>query len=82
MSNFCHKTLERVRACDHCVTHLPLGARPIVQIDRSAKILIAGQAPGAKVHATGIPFDDPSGDRLRAWMGVSKSTFYDASQIF
>ncbi len=75
------QTLERVRSCEHCIEHLPHGARPVLQVGQNAKILIAGQAPGSKVHATGIPFDDPSGDRLRMWMGVDKTQFYDENQI-
>lgn len=75
------QTLEKVRSCQHCIVHLPHGVRPVLQIAASAKILIVGQAPGSKVHATGIPFDDPSGDRLRMWMGVDKTQFYDANQI-
>ena len=69
-------TLDAVRACDRCIKHLPHGVRPIVQINPKAKILIAGQAPGSKVHQTGIPFDDPSGNRLRLWMGVDKMMAY------
>ena len=75
------QTLEKVRACEFCIENLPHGARPVLQIGASAKILIAGQAPGSKVHATGVPFDDPSGDRLRSWMGIDKSVFYDADKI-
>lgn len=75
------QTLERVRSCEHCLEHLPHGARPVLQVGENAKILIVGQAPGSKVHATGIPFDDPSGDRLRMWMGVDKSQFYDVNKI-
>jgi len=75
------KTLSDVRSCSLCIKHLPHGVRPVVQIDPNAKILIAGQAPGSKVHKTGIPFDDPSGDRLRLWMGVDKRLFYDATKI-
>lgn len=74
-------TLDEVRACNICSDHLPHGVRPVVQINPKAKILIAGQAPGSKVHASGIPFDDASGDRLRAWMGIDKSTFYDATKV-
>ena len=55
--------------------------RPVLQIGTQAKVLIAGQAPGAKVHASGVPFDDASGERLRDWMGVDKTTFYDESKI-
>jgi uracil-DNA glycosylase len=73
--------LKEVRACTLCQEHLPRGPRPIVQINRSAKILIAGQAPGNKVHQSGVPFDDASGDRLRDCMGIGKETFYDDTQI-
>ncbi|MEO9130027.1 MAG: uracil-DNA glycosylase family protein [Sphingomonas sp.] len=73
--------LARVRACDACGDALPLGPRPVLQLSSTAKILIASQAPGTRVHASGIPFDDPSGDRLRAWMGLTKEEFYDASRI-
>lgn len=70
-----------VRACTLSADQLPLGPRPVVQIHPSAWILIAGQAPGRKVHETGVPFSDPSGDRLRLWMGIDRDTFYDATQI-
>ncbi len=70
-----------VRACRLCEEHLADGVRPVLQAHSKARILIAGQAPGRRVHESGVPFDDPSGDRLRAWMGVSKDTFYDATQI-
>jgi len=73
--------LKEVRACTLCEAHLPLGPRPVLQAHPKAMILIAGQAPGSKVHQTGIPFDDPSGDRLRDWMGISKEIFYDATRI-
>jgi uracil-DNA glycosylase len=73
--------LAEVRGCTLCAQHLPLGPRPVVQVHSSARILVAGQAPGRKVHETGVPFDDASGDRLRAWLGVSRETFYDARQI-
>lgn len=73
--------LADVRACTLCAAHLPLGPRPVLQVHGSAKILIAGQAPGRKVHESGVPFDDASGERLRAWLGVSRSTFYDSQQI-
>ncbi len=81
MNHNLNKTLENVRSCEHCIAHLPHGARPIVQVDPAARILVAGQAPGSKVHATGVPFDDPSGDRLRQWMGVDKAVFYDATKV-
>ena len=73
--------LKEVRACTICEEFLPLGPRPVVQMDPSAHILIAGQAPGRKVHESGIPFDDPSGDRLREWMGIDRETFYNAKKI-
>lgn len=73
--------LNEVRACTVCAHKLPLGPRPVVQIGAEAKILIAGQAPGKKVHQTGIPFDDPSGKTLRAWLGVDPATFYDPQKI-
>ena len=73
--------LTKVRACKHCEADLPHGVRPVLQLGEQAKVLIAGQAPGAKVHASGVPFDDASGERLRDWMGVDKTTFYDASKI-
>jgi len=73
--------LREVRACTLCAPHLPHGVRPVLQADARARILIAGQAPGRRVHETGVPFDDPSGDRLREWMGVSRETFYDTRRI-
>ena len=73
--------IEEVRACTICAPHLEHGVRPVFQIDSKAKILVAGQAPGRKVHESGIPFEDASGDRLREWMGVSKDTFYTATEI-
>ena len=73
--------LTEVRACTICADYLPMGPRPVLQMHASARILIAGQAPGRKVHETGIPFDDASGDRLRQWMGVSREVFYDPRQV-
>ena len=73
--------VTEVRACTICEPHLPNGVRPVLQVNSDAKILIAGQAPGRDVHATGIPFDDPSGDRLRDWMGVTREQFYNP-QLF
>ena len=73
--------LPQVRACQICAAHLPLPPRPVLQAGSSARILIASQAPGSKVHASGRPFTDASGDRLRAWMGVTREVFYDAQQI-
>jgi uracil-DNA glycosylase len=73
--------LEEVRACTLCALHLPLGPRPVLQAHPDASILIAGQAPGSKVHESGIPFQDASGDRLRDWLGVDERTFYDPRRI-
>jgi uracil-DNA glycosylase len=70
-----------VRACTLCAEHLPLGPRPIFQISRSARILIAGQAPGRKVHSSGIPFSDASGDLLRDWLGIDREKFYDPERV-
>jgi uracil-DNA glycosylase len=75
------KLLREVRSCTICAEHLPHGVRPVVQMHKSARILIAGQAPGRKVHESGVPFDDASGDRLREWLGVDRDTFYDPSRI-
>lgn len=73
--------LEEVRACTICAAHLPLGPRPVLQMRSDARILIVGQAPGRKVHASGVPFADPSGDRLRAWLGLTPELFYDARRV-
>lgn len=73
--------LSDILACKICETQLPHGARPVLQFHPKARILIAGQAPGRKVHDSGIPFDDASGDRLRDWMGVTREVFYDAKKI-
>lgn len=73
--------VQRVRACTLCADHLPLGPRPVVQLSQTSKILVVGQAPGRRVHDTGLPFNDPSGDRLRAWMGIDRDTFYDDRQL-
>jgi len=70
-----------VRKCTLCEPELPLGARPVLQVDTQAKILIVGQAPGIRVHESGVPFTDPSGNRLRQWMGIDHDTFYDASKV-
>lgn len=66
-----------IAQCQICSEFLPLGAKPIVQLGAGAKILIAGQAPGKKTHHKGRPFDDASGERLRAWLGVTREQFYD-----
>ncbi len=73
--------LEEVRSCTLCAEYLPLGPRPVLQVHSSARILIAGQAPGKKVHETGIPFNDASGERLRSWLGMAREVFYDPEQV-
>ena len=70
-----HKLFRQIENCTLC--DVPLGPRPIFQAHPAARLLIAGQAPGSKTHERGIPFDDASGDRLRRWLGVSRSLFYD-----
>jgi len=72
---------EEIKACTICAEHLPLGPRPVVQFSATSRILIVGQAPGTKVHASGVPWDDDSGDRLRGWIGLDKPDFYDAAKV-
>ena len=78
-------SLERVareaRACRLCEAVLPHAPRPVFHIGRGARLMIVGQAPGRRVHETGIPWNDPSGDRLRAWLAMDRETFYDRAQI-
>jgi uracil-DNA glycosylase len=73
--------LKAVRSCRTCEAHLPLGPRPVLQASGTARILVVGQAPGLRVHTTGIPWNDPSGERLRTWMGIDRDLFYDESRI-
>ncbi len=73
--------LTEVRRCTVCAAWLPHGPRPVVQAGATARILIAGQAPGRRVHESGVPFDDPSGDRLREWMGIDRATFHDPARV-
>jgi uracil-DNA glycosylase len=73
--------LAEVRACTICEAHLPLGPRPVLQLHPKARILIAGQAPGKRVHDSGVPFDDASGNRLREWMNIGRDVFYNPEQI-
>lgn len=75
------KLLSEIRGCEVCKEHLSLGPRPIVSGHPNSKIVIIGQAPGAKVHKTGVPWDDPSGKQLRKWLGVTDEQFYDATNI-
>lgn len=73
--------LGEIRACRACEKHLPHGVRPIVQAGMGARIAIVGQAPGSRVHASGVPWDDDSGERLRGWLGLEREAFYDPDRI-
>jgi uracil-DNA glycosylase len=73
--------LKDIRACKLCAADLPHGVRPVLRLSSTARLCIAGQAPGLRVHKSGIPYSDPSGDRLRAWLGVESETFYDETLV-
>jgi uracil-DNA glycosylase len=73
--------IKEAKACRSCEPALPLGARPVFLVGARARLLIVGQAPGRRVHETGIPWNDPSGDTLRAWLGLDRAAFYDTSRI-
>ncbi len=73
--------IEEIRLCTVCTPHLSAGPRPIVQFSTTARLLIVGQAPGLRVHESGIPWNDASGDRLREWTGLTKSDFYDPARV-
>ncbi|MBT8327658.1 MAG: uracil-DNA glycosylase family protein [Bacteroidia bacterium] len=73
--------LTEISTCTLCSNFLPLGPRPVVTASQNSKIVIIGQAPGTAVHASGIPWDDKSGENLRLWMGIDKDLFYDTSKI-
>lgn len=73
--------LQKIRKCDICAEHLPLGPRPIVRASETTRLLIIGQAPGTRVHESGVPWDDPSGERLRDWLQIDAGTFYDESIV-
>ncbi len=70
-----------IAACTVCAAHLPLGPRPVVRFSPTSRILIIGQAPGTKVHASGVPWNDDSGARLRDWLGIEPETFYDPARV-
>lgn len=72
--------LARIRACREC-RDLPLGPRPVIQAGRGARVLLIGHAPGRLVHESGVPWDDASGERLRAWLGLSRKRFYDPERV-
>ena len=73
--------IDEVKKCTICAAKIPFAPRPVFQIDPTAKVLIVGQAPGIRVQETGVPFNDPSGDRLRAWMGIDRDVFFNAQKI-
>lgn len=73
--------LKEVRGCSFCAAHLPLGPRPVVRMQRRARLLIIGQAPGTRVHESGLPWNDRSGDVLRDWLQMTREQFYDDSRI-
>lgn len=82
MSNIALRDLlDEVSHCRLCEAHLPLGPRPVLQLAPQAPLLIIGQAPGTRVHASGIPWNDPSGERLRQWLDLDKTRFYDPAQL-
>lgn len=76
-----NKLHREITACRICAEHLPHGPRPVLQFSTTARIVIIGQAPGSKVHASGIPWDDESGNRLRDWTGIAPEAFYDPAKI-
>src|SRR5438067_12127141 len=76
------RLLAEIRACRRCAAELPLGPRPVVRGRPEARLLIISQAPGTRVHETGLSFDDKSGDRLRQWLGLHRDIFYDESRVF
>ena len=81
MSEIFIQLLSDIRQCTLCEEYLPLGTNPVLQVSPSARVIIAGQAPGIKVHQSGLPFDDKSGERLRQWLGIDTTTFYN-DEIF
>lgn len=76
-----NKLLRDVRGCRLCEQHLPLGPNPVLRASSTARVLIIGQAPGTRVHQTGVPWNDPSGDRLRDWMQIDRDRFYNENEI-
>lgn len=81
MSKELDQLVQRVRQCTLCEKHLPLGPRPVIQVSTEARIMVIGQAPGTRVHATGIPWNDPSGDRLREWLEMDREEFYESGHL-
>ena len=81
MTNTLDSLLGEIRACRHCAAHLPLDPWPVAVANPAAQLLIIGQAPGTRVHETGIPWNDKSGDRLREWLDIDKPAFYDPEKV-
>jgi uracil-DNA glycosylase len=77
-----NKLLNKIQRCEVCKEHLPLGPRPVIQLNAHSKIIIIGQAPGRRVHETGIPWNDASGKKLREWMNIDEAIFYDPAIFF
>jgi uracil-DNA glycosylase family 4 len=75
------RLLKEIRACTFCGSSLPLGPRPVLEASTQSKILLVGQAPGTKVHESGIPWNDKSGERLRSWLDMDKNIFYDSTYL-
>ena len=81
MAGNLERLLSEIRACRICEKHLPLGPRPVLRAAASARLVIIGQAPGTKVHESGVPWDDASGERLRSWLDLDPEHFYDESRV-
>jgi len=81
ISDKMEEVLQQIKICNVCENHLAFGVNPVVAASSKSKIVVVGQAPGRKVHLSGIPWDDKSGDNLRNWLGVNKDTFYDTDKI-
>lgn len=81
MSETIETLFREIRACTHCAENLPMGPRPVVRGSASARVCIIGQAPGVRVHRSGVPWDDPGGKRLRGWLEVDDHTFYDETRF-
>ncbi len=78
---FFDRLLADIRVCRECAAYLPHGPRPVLQAHPDARVLIVSQAPGRRVHASGIPFDDKSGEKLRDWLGIAREAFYDSRRV-
>jgi uracil-DNA glycosylase len=81
MRNTLQQLVRRIEACRICEGHLPYPPRPVLRVSATARLLIVGQAPGVRVHQTGMPWNDPSGDRLRGWLDLSREMFYDRERV-